>query len=96
MDSILSGQGDWYGSLLIVVSLLFVFLYVLYGAIWRVHLSPIAHIPGPRLAALTFWNEAYYDIALGGKYTWKIAEYHKAYGWCIHLRSYPLVDFNSL
>ena len=69
MDSILSGQGERYASLLIVVSLLFVFLYVLYGAIWQMHFSPIAHIPGPRLAALTFWNEAYYHIALGGKYT---------------------------
>lgn len=64
----------------VAVSLLFIFLYIVYGAIWRLCFSPIAHIPGPRLAALTFWNETYYDIVLGGKYTWKIADYHKAYG----------------
>lgn len=54
--------------------------YTIYGAIWRLYLSPIAHIPGPRFAALTFWNEFYYDVALGGKYTWKILEYHGRYG----------------
>ena len=52
----------------------------LYGAIWRLYLSPIAHIPGPRFAALTFWNEFYYDVWLGGKYTWKLLEYHEIYG----------------
>lgn len=54
--------------------------YTLYGAIWRLYLSPVAHIPGPRIAALTFWNEFYYDVSLGGKYTWKLLEYHKQYG----------------
>ena len=57
-----------------------VVLYTVYGAIWRLYLSPIAHFPGPRFAALTFWNEFYYDVWLGGKYTWKIAEYHRRYG----------------
>ena len=54
--------------------------YTLYGAIWRMYISPVAHIPGPRFAALTFWNEFYYDVILGGKYTWKLLEYHKKYG----------------
>ena len=55
-------------------------LYTLYVAIWRLYTSPIAHIPGPRFAALTFWNEFYYDVWLGGKYTWKLLEYHEKYG----------------
>ena len=54
--------------------------YTLYEAIWRLFLSPIAHIPGPGFAALTFWNEFYYDVYLGGKYTWKLREYHETYG----------------
>ena len=54
--------------------------YTLYGAIWRLYLSPISHIPGPRFAALTFLNEFYYDVYLGGKYTWKLLEYHETYG----------------
>ena len=55
-------------------------IYTLYGGIWRLYLSPVAHIPGPRFAALTFWNEFYYDVVLGGKYTWKLLDYHKKYG----------------
>lgn len=27
--------------------------YTIYGALWRLYLSPIAHFPGPRMAALT-------------------------------------------
>jgi hypothetical protein len=30
-------------------------LYTIYGAIYRLYLSPIAGFPGPKLAALTLW-----------------------------------------
>lgn len=62
------------------------FLYTIYGAFYRLYLSPIAKFPGPRFAALTFWNEFYYDVWLGGKYTWKLLEYHERYG--AHFRSH--------
>ncbi|KAH6635855.1 cytochrome P450 [Chaetomium tenue] len=55
-------------------------VYVVYSAIWRLYMSPIAHFPGPRLAALTDLYEAYYNNWLGGKYIWKIDELHKEYG----------------
>ncbi|KAK3336174.1 cytochrome P450 CYP542B3 [Cercophora scortea] len=54
--------------------------YALYGAFWRLYLSPVAHIPGPKLAALTWWYEFYYDIVLGGQYVFKIIELHDKYG----------------
>ncbi|KAI0838317.1 cytochrome P450 [Hypoxylon sp. FL0890] len=54
--------------------------FALYTAVWRVWLGPLAHIPGPRLAALTHLYEAYYDVWLGGQYTFKIMELHKKYG----------------
>ena len=54
--------------------------YTLYGAIYRLYLSPVASFPGPKLAALTFWYELYYDIIKGGSYTWKISELHEQYG----------------
>lgn len=54
--------------------------YTVYGAVWRLYLSPIAKFPGPRFAALTLWNEFYYDVVLGGKYTPKLTEYHEQYG----------------
>ena len=36
--------------------------YIVYGAIWRLYLSPIAKFPGPKWAALTLWYEFYFDI----------------------------------
>ncbi|ATZ52267.1 hypothetical protein BCIN_08g00320 [Botrytis cinerea B05.10] len=54
--------------------------WVIYTVIWRAYLSPLAQIPGPRIAALTYLYEAYYDVWLGGQYTFKIMELHKKYG----------------
>ncbi|KAL8813202.1 MAG: hypothetical protein Q9200_000431 [Gallowayella weberi] len=64
--------------------------YIFYSAIWRLNLSPIAHIPGSRFAALTFWNEFYYDVWLGGKYTWKLLDYHERYGPVIRINPYEV------
>ncbi|KAF2690140.1 cytochrome P450 [Lentithecium fluviatile CBS 122367] len=57
-----------------------VIAYAIYGAIWRLYLSPIAHFPGPRMAALTNLYEAYYNNWLGGKYLYRIQEMHDQYG----------------
>lgn len=50
------------------------------GAIRRLFLHPLAHIPGPRLAALTWWYEFYFDAVRPGQYVFKIQELHKQYG----------------
>ncbi|KAH6973674.1 cytochrome P450 [Ilyonectria sp. MPI-CAGE-AT-0026] len=55
-------------------------LYVVQLVITRLWLSPLAHIPGPKLAALTQYYEFYYDIVLGGQYTFKILDMHERYG----------------
>ena len=55
-------------------------VYLIYEVVYRLYMSPISEFPGPRLAAASFWYEFYYDIVLGGKYTWKIAELHEKYG----------------
>ncbi|KAK8084067.1 cytochrome P450 [Apiospora saccharicola] len=47
---------------------------------YRLFLDPLARFPGPRLAAISRWYEAYYDVFLGGRYTFKIAQLHKEYG----------------
>lgn len=74
-------------------------LYAVIVAVQRLYLSPISHIPGPRLAALTQYYEFYYDIILGGKYTFKILEMHKKYGsvvrispWEIHVGEHDFHD----
>ncbi|KXH65636.1 hypothetical protein CSAL01_06716 [Colletotrichum salicis] len=55
-------------------------LYALQLGVRRLYFSPISHVPGPRLAALTQLYEFYYDIVLGGQYTFKIIELHRQYG----------------
>lgn len=56
--------------------------WLFYGVIYRLFLSPLARIPGPKLAALTSWYEFYYDVIKPGQYVWKIKDLHEEYGEC--------------
>lgn len=56
------------------------FFYCLGAAIYRLYLSPLASIPGPKLAALSTWYNWYYDMVLGGQYVWRVEEMHRQYG----------------
>ncbi|OGM45010.1 hypothetical protein ABOM_005772 [Aspergillus bombycis] len=55
-------------------------LWTAVGAIRRLYFHSLSHIPGPRLAALTWWYEFYYDAVQPGQYVFKIQELHKQYG----------------
>lgn len=57
-----------------------VLMYTISIVVYRLYLSPIANIPGPRLAAATFWYEYYFDVVKQGRYTWRIGELHDQYG----------------
>ncbi|EFR02013.1 trichodiene oxygenase [Nannizzia gypsea CBS 118893] len=63
-----------------------------YGTLifYRLFLHPLARFPGPKIAAISRWYEAYYDVVLGGQYTAKIAELHKKYGPIIRISPYEL------
>lgn len=59
--------------------------WILYGAalaIYRLYFSPISHIPGPKLAAMTQYYESYYDLIAGGggNFTRQIKKLHDEYG----------------
>ncbi|KAI8947359.1 cytochrome P450 [Xylaria longipes] len=54
--------------------------YLTYLILWRCFLSPLAKLPGPKLAALTYWYECYYDIARPAQYAFKIKALHREYG----------------
>jgi hypothetical protein len=67
---------------------LVVVLSLVHLVVSRLVLSPVAKFPGPKLAALTFWYEFYYDVIQPGRYTWKIKELHEQYGSsALHLMS---------
>lgn len=58
-------------------------LLLLYGflvGIYRVYFSPLSHIPGPKIAAFTWWYEAYYDVIKRGQYVDIIKKMHEKYG----------------
>ena len=62
----------------------------LYGAFWRLYLSPVAKFPGRKLAALTFWYEFYYDVIKGGAYVYEIEKMHKEFGPIVRINPYEL------
>jgi hypothetical protein len=49
-------------------------------ALYRLFFSPLAAIPGPRLAAATAWYEFYWDCPRKGHYMFKIEQMHREYG----------------
>lgn len=73
---------NWVSAACISSSLLFL-IYFASLVIYRLYWSPLAKIPGPKLAAATFWYEFYYDVVRRGRYTWKIGELHEEYGMSI-------------
>ena len=44
------------------------------------HFHPLAHFPGPKIAAASYLYEAYYDWWLVGRYGKVIARMHESYG----------------
>ncbi|OQO13720.1 hypothetical protein B0A48_01950 [Cryoendolithus antarcticus] len=75
-------------SILLIFLSLFLTFYT-YILLSRLYLSPISHIPGPRLAVATFWYEFYYDIWPNShQYIWKIRDLHTKYG--------PVVRINPI
>jgi cytochrome P450 len=64
-------------------------LYWLAVGIYRVYFHPLAGIPGPKLAAFTFWYEFYYEIYPNKfQYLWKIKQLHGQYG--------PIIRINPI
>lgn len=51
----------------IIVSLVSLCFYLVSIIVYRLFLSPIANIPGPKLAAVTSWVEINWDLVKGGK-----------------------------
>ena len=55
-------------------------IYLLCLVVYRLYLSPIAKVPGPKLAALTKWYEVYYDLIDGPRFPWVVEDLHQRYG----------------
>ncbi|KAH7026136.1 cytochrome P450 [Microdochium trichocladiopsis] len=62
--------------------------YVLGLSFYRLYLSPLAGIPGPKIAALTSLYNAYHDLFAngGGHYIWVVEDMHRRYGPIVRIR----------
>ena len=60
--------------------LLVCLLYLISRSIWFLYFSPLSHFPGPRLAAISYVYEFYFDAWQPGNYVWQIGKLHKRFG----------------
>ncbi|MCJ1287369.1 hypothetical protein MMC26_006718 [Xylographa opegraphella] len=65
---------------LILLALFTSCLYVFSVAVHRLYFSPLVKFPGPKLVALTYGVELYYDILKRGRYIFEIMKMHEKYG----------------
>jgi hypothetical protein len=68
----------WYTAPLSLLVLLV--LRVVVTTVYRLLFHPLAKVPGPKLAAVTWWYERYYDVYLGAQFFKQIGKLHEQYG----------------
>ncbi|KAJ3533591.1 hypothetical protein NMY22_g7270 [Coprinellus aureogranulatus] len=59
--------------------------YATYLVFSRLYFHPLAHFPGPKVAALTGWYAAYYDIFKGGTMIEQLEVLHRKYGHVVRI-----------
>lgn len=56
--------------------------WAVWVVLYRLLFSPLANIPGPKLAAATGLVEVWYDVVQKGQYVFVIEKWHETYGKC--------------
>ena len=71
-------QLQWSAAFALFLALIAIFAITFVA--YRLYLSPLAPIPGPKIAAVSGLYEFYHDCVLGGKYVFEIERMHNVYG----------------
>ncbi|OCL12778.1 cytochrome P450 [Glonium stellatum] len=75
----------------VAIGAIIVWSTYLFGLIvYRLYLCPVAHIPGPFLAKVTYWHEFYYDCIQTGQYTFVLPTLHTKYGPIIRINPHEV------
>ncbi|OQE88987.1 hypothetical protein PENNAL_c0015G00095 [Penicillium nalgiovense] len=74
-------EQSWQRNVFFALVVIFL-IHIISTSIYRLYFSPLAlaKIPGPKLAALTFLYESYFEIVKGGQYYNHVAKLHEQYG----------------
>lgn len=54
--------------------------YIICKCLYNLYFHPLSKFPGPKLAAIGFLYEFYYDVIKDGTYLWEIEKMHRRYG----------------
>ncbi|KAJ5085427.1 benzoate 4-monooxygenase cytochrome P450, partial [Penicillium argentinense] len=54
--------------------------YFITSCIYRLFFHPLSKIPGPKLVAISYLPEFYYDVIKRGMYLWQVEKMHQQYG----------------
>ena len=85
----------WISFTTILACIILIYGFVL--SFYRLTISKLAGFPGPKIAAVTYWYEFYYDWWCSGKYLFEIEKMHKNYGLSIISSSIETnLDHNSI
>lgn len=74
----------------IVWALVAYLTYCIGSVVYRLFFHPLSKFPGPKLAACSLWYEFYYDVALEGRWAFKIREMHDEYGPIVRINPHEL------
>ena len=71
---------EW--SIVLAFAGFLLFLRFVVLAVYRLYFHPLAGFPGPKLAAITFFYEFFFDccVRAGGQYSFQIDKLHERYG----------------
>ncbi|KAF2681567.1 cytochrome P450 CYP682H1 [Lentithecium fluviatile CBS 122367] len=72
-------EGYWSYDIFVALSTV-VFAYWITLISYRSLFSPLSKIPGPWLAGVTYYYEAFYEVWLGGQYFKRVTQLHRKYG----------------